>query len=118
MTTSLLSSALRCAPSLLVATATLLLAGCGKDEKKTAAATKPAAGVPGVTTDEQKVSYGIGYNMGTGVSGQKGFIGDQAALKAGLEDGLTKTKTRIPEQELEKAFQAVQQKAAVVAAAE
>jgi len=118
MTTSSLISTLRYAPSVLVATATLFLAGCGKDEKKTAAGDKPAAGVPGITTDEQKVSYGIGYNMGTGVADQKAFTVDQAALKAGLEDGLTKTKTRISEQDLEKAFQTVQQKAAAVAAVE
>ena len=55
MTTSLLSSALRYALSALVATATLFLAGCGKDEKKTAAGDKPAAGVPGITTDELDV---------------------------------------------------------------
>jgi FKBP-type peptidyl-prolyl cis-trans isomerase FklB len=118
MTTSPLSSALRCTPAVLVAAATLILAGCGKDEKKTAAGDKPAAGVAGITTDEQKVSYGIGYNMGSGVADQKAFTVDQAALKAGLEDGLTKTKTRISEQDLEKAFQTVQQKAAAAAAVE
>jgi FKBP-type peptidyl-prolyl cis-trans isomerase len=39
-------------------------------------------------------------------------------LKAGLEDGLAKAKTRISEQDLEKAFQTVQQKAAAAAAVE
>ena len=118
MTTSLLSSVFRYTPSVLVATATLLLAGCGKDEKKTAATDKPAAGTPGLTTDEQKVSYGVGYNMGSGVADQKAFTVDQTALRAGLEDGLLKAKTRISEEDLEKAFQAVRAKAQLAATAE
>jgi len=118
MTTFPPAPVLRYATSLFVAAATLLLAGCGKDDKKTAAGGKPAAGAAGFTTDEQKVSYGIGYNMGSGAADQKAFTVDQAALKAGLEDGLTKAKTRITEEELDKAFQAVKAKAQVVAAAE
>jgi FKBP-type peptidyl-prolyl cis-trans isomerase len=94
----------------------LLFAACGKEDKKTASTAKPADA--GLTTDEQKVSYGLGYNMGSGVADQKAFAVDHAALKAGLEDGLAKAKTRIAEQDLEKSFQAVQQKAAAASAAE
>jgi len=114
------SSALRILSSVSLAGLALLFSACGKDEKKTADATKPAPAAPasGLTTDEQKVSYGIGYNMGSGVADQKAFTVDQAALKAGLEDGLVKAKTRLAEQDLEKAFQAVQQKAAAAAAVE
>jgi len=101
-----------------LASAVLFLAACGKDDKKTAAADQPAAGAAGFTTDEQKVSYGIGFNMGSGVADQKAFTVDHTALKAGLEDGLAKSKTRISEQDLEKAFQAVQQKASAAAAIE
>ena len=100
----------------------LFLAACGKDEKKTAAAdTKPAAGASapaGLTTDAQKVSYGIGYNMGSGVADQKAFTVDAAALKAGIEDGLNKAKTKLTDEELDQAFQAVQAKAQAAAAIE
>ena len=112
------SPVLRTLSSVALASAVLLLAACGKKETKTATADKPAAGASGLTTDEQKVSYGIGYNMGSGVADQKAFNVDQAALKAGLEDGLVKAKTRIAEAELEKAFQAVQTKAQAAAAVE
>jgi FKBP-type peptidyl-prolyl cis-trans isomerase FklB len=115
---SMPSPVLRTLSSVALASAVLLLAACGKKETKATAATPPAAGAAGLTTDEQKVSYGIGYNMGSGVADQKAFTVDQAALKAGLEDGLAKTKTRIAEAELEKAFQAVQTKAQAAAAVE
>ena len=115
---SFLPRASRLMPLACAVLGTLFLAGCGKDEKKTATAEKPAAGVAGITTDEQKVSYGIGYNMGTGVADQKAFTVDQAALRAGLEDGLVKAKTRIAEAELQKSFEVVQQKAQAAAAIE
>lgn len=105
----------RLSPVIALASLAVLFTACGKKDEKTATAAKPAAGASTFTTDEQRVSYGIGYNMGSGVADQKAFTVDQAALKAGLEDGLAKAKTRIAEEELEKAFQAVQQKAAAAA---
>lgn len=118
MIISMPSSVLRTVSSVALASAALFLAACGKQETKTATAEKPAAGAAGLTTDEQKVSYGIGYNMGSGVADQKAFSVDQAALKAGIEDGLAKAKTRISDEELEKAFATVQQKAAAAASVE
>ncbi len=115
---SSLSSVLRILSSVALASAALFFAGCGKDEKKTAAADKPAAGTSGLTTDEQKVSYGLGYNMGKNVGGQTGFAVDRAALKAGLEDGLSGGKLQISDADLEKAFQGVQQKVQAAQAAE
>ena len=115
---SSLSPVLRSLSAVALASAVLFLAGCGKDDKKTVAADKPAAGAAGLTSDEQKVSYGIGYNMGRGISQQPGLTVDRDALKAGLEDGLAQAKTRLPEADLEKAFQAVQQKVQAAAAVE
>ena len=106
-----------------LAVLTLLLAACGKDAKdkaKTpaagASAAKPAA-VAGLETDEQRVSYGIGYNFGSGVAKQSGFTVDRNALKSGLEDGLAESKTRISEADIQAAFTTVQQKVAAVMAA-
>lgn len=94
----------------------VLFTGCGDDKKKAEA--KPAASAGGLTTDEQKISYGIGYNLGRGAADQTGFTVDKDALKAGLEDGLAKANTRIPETDLQKSFQAVQQKVQAAMTAE
>lgn len=97
-----------------------LLAGCGKDAKekeKAAPTAKNAKPVAGLESDEQKVSYGIGYNFGGSLSKQSEFTLDQKALKAGVEDGLATTKTRISEEDLQAAFTAVQQRVAAAAAA-
>jgi FKBP-type peptidyl-prolyl cis-trans isomerase FklB len=114
-----LSSVLRTLSSVALASAALFLAGCGKDaDKKTATADKPAAGAPGLATDDQKVSYGLGYNMGKNVAAQNAFTVDREALKAGLDDGLSGGKLKIADADLEKAFQAIQQKAQAAAAVE
>ena len=90
----------------------LALAACGKE-------TKPVvAQGPAFKSPEEKVSYGIGYNMGKGLGKQKGFTVDQVALKAGIEDGLADLKTRLPEADIQTAFTAVQQKVAAANAAE
>jgi FKBP-type peptidyl-prolyl cis-trans isomerase len=99
-----------------LAALTLLLAACGKDTKDKAKA--PAAGastaksvsVPGLESEEQRVSYGIGYNFGANIAKQNEFVVDQKAVKTGLEDGLSKAKTRISEADIQAAFAAVQQR--------
>jgi FKBP-type peptidyl-prolyl cis-trans isomerase FklB len=107
----------------LVAVA-LLLAACGKDNKDAVkapasgvSAAKPAGAVPGFESDEQRVSYGIGFNFGSSIGKQKDFIPDRNALKAGLEDGLAGSKTRISETDIQAAFATVQQKMAAANAA-
>jgi len=102
------------------ALACLLLAGCGKDAKdkaKAAPAGAKSAPVAGLQSDEQRVSYGIGYNLGTNVSKQKDFTVDRDAVKMGLEDGLSGAKTRIAEAEIQAAFTTVQQHVAAAEAA-
>jgi len=86
--------------SIALAALALLLPACSKGPKEAAA--KPAASA--LVSVEQRVSYGIGYNMGAGIAQQGGFTVDQAALKAGLEDGLTKAKTALPEADIQAAF--------------
>lgn len=105
--------------------AVLLLSftACGKQPAKTAAApgTPPPAGAaPVIESVDQKVSYGIGYNMGSSLGREKTVQVDKAAFLAGIEDGLAGAKTRMPESELEAAFAAMQQKvsAEMAAAAE
>lgn len=100
--------------SLLLAFSALAFTGCGKQP----ASGQTASAAPAVITSvEQKVSYGIGYNMGGGLSRDDTLKVDQAALIAGITDGLAKAKTRVPEAELEAAFMAVQQQMAAAAAA-
>lgn len=104
--------------SLLVISAVLALAGCGKQPDKSAKATdKPAVSTAVVQSDDQKVSYGIGYNMGGSLARDGALTVDQAALMAGIADGLAKAKTRLPESEIEAAFATLRQKAAAAQAA-
>ena len=98
---------------LLLVLATLALTGCGKQPASGQSASAAPAVIESV---EQKVSYGIGYNMGGGLSRDDALKVDQAALIAGITDGLAKAKTRVPESELEAAFMAMQQKMAAAAA--
>lgn len=90
------------------------LAACGKQPAKTTEAAKPAAPFESV---DQRVSYGIGYNLGSNLAQDKVLTLDQAALKAGLADGLAKSATQVPEADLEAAFTAIQQRAREAASA-
>lgn len=77
----------------------------------TPATVAPAAATPAFESLDQKVSYGIGYNIGSGLAREKAVTVDEAAVRAGLADGLSGAKTRISETELRAAFATVQQKA-------
>lgn len=101
--------------SLFLALVALSFSGCGKQPASGQTAQNAPAG--DIKSDDQKVSYGIGYNMGAGLSRDGALTVDQAALIAGITDGLAKAKTRVPEAELETAFMAVQQKMAAAAVA-
>ncbi len=101
-------------------------AAADKPADKTPAAA-PAAAAPTATpapavasafeTLDKKVSYGIGYNIGSGLARENVVTVDQDAIKAGIADGLAGAKTRIPEADLKAAFTEIQQKAAASAAA-
>jgi FKBP-type peptidyl-prolyl cis-trans isomerase len=116
MTTTLRSS-LRLISAGTLAGVALLFAACNKAEKASAAAAAPVAAVGKVALDtvEQRVSYGIGYNMGGGIAQQGGFTPDQAAIMAGIADGLAGAKTRCAETDIQAAFSALQQRLAAVA---
>ena len=83
-----------------------------------AAAAKPAGAVQGLESPEQKVCYGIGYNMGANFAKQAKITLDRDALKAGLDDGLAMAKTRISEADIQAAFAIVQQKVTAAMAVE
>ncbi len=97
-------------PASLLAAA-LLLSGCGKSEKSTMS-TPPVEKIESV---DQRVSYGIGYNVGMGLARQQGLTLDQAAFKAGLTDALGKQKLRVDESAIQAAFQELEQRAATQA---
>ena len=102
---------------------TFMLAACGKDTKTTAksptaaSTAKAGASVPGFETEEQRVSYGIGFNLGANLSKQNDFAVDRNAIKTGLEDGLAAAKPRISEADIKAAFAAVQERAVAANAA-
>ena len=60
--------------------------------------------------DEQKVSYGIGYNIGRDMAAQPGLSIDQAAMVAGISDALAMAAPQINDEQIRAAFMAVQQK--------
>src|SRR4051812_12431998 len=103
----------------LLALAMLPFAGCNKKSPQgQVAQNSGAAGAgPAIQSDDQKVSYGIGYNTGSGLASNSGLTVDQAALMAGITDGLAKAKTRVPDAEIEAAFNAVRQKITAAQAA-
>jgi FKBP-type peptidyl-prolyl cis-trans isomerase len=93
----------------------LALSACGKPASSASAA-KSAGSTPALASMEQRVSYGIGYNVGSSIA-REGLVAiDREAIKAGLEDGLAKANTRVSETDLRAAFTALQQKAAAAAA--
>ncbi len=100
----------------LFAVCALALTSCSKQ----ASTAKPAAATPAATspytTVDQRVSYGIGHNVGSGLARENVVVVDQAALKAGIDDGLAGTKSRVSEADLRAAFTTAQQKAAAAAA--
>jgi FKBP-type peptidyl-prolyl cis-trans isomerase len=98
-----------------LAVLTLSFTACGKQPAKTQSADKTASGI---TSVDQRVSYGIGYNMGANLKHEKTLQVDKAAFLAGIDDGLAGAKTRVSEAELQAAFTAMQQKAAAAMAAE
>jgi len=102
-------------PCVVLAALALSFSGCGKEPAKSQTVQADAAGIQ---STDQKVSYGIGYNMGTNLAHEKALQVDKAAFLAGIEDGLAGAKTRVPESELQAAFTVVQQKAAAAAAVE
>lgn len=112
----------RLLPLTALAAATLLLAACGKDAKEAsksspaaASAAKTPGSVAGLETDEQRVSYGVGFNLGSNIARQNAFVVDRNAIKSGLEDGLAGGKTRISEADIQAAFTSVQQRVAAAA---
>lgn len=87
------------------------LASCGKTEsEKTPEAAEsvaketPTATVSEFVTLEQKVSYGVGRNIGGEIARDAGFDADVEALVAGLRDSLSGAESRISEEELQAAF--------------
>lgn len=102
---------------IIAALAILTQAGCGDKKAANPTTAAGAAASPAIVSTDQKVSYGIGYKMGLGLARDGVVAVDQAALNAGLTDGLTQAKTRVPEADLDAAFQSLQQKIAAAQAA-
>ncbi len=98
---------------LVLAVLSLSFAACGKQADKTAA--KPAAA--STASVDQKVSYGIGYQMGSSLPKDGGLAVDQAELAAGIADAIANAKPKYSEADLQAAFVVMQQKMQAVGAA-
>ena len=74
---------------------------------------------PELTFDtlEDKVSYGVGYQFGMGLTRQMDLELNQAAIFAGIEDSLTGTELRVSQEELQAAFVDMQAQAQAKTAA-
>jgi FKBP-type peptidyl-prolyl cis-trans isomerase len=91
----------------------LSFTACGKKDDKAAAA--PTAGSS--ASVDQKVSYGIGFQMASSLPKDGALAIDQPALVAGIADALAGTKPKYTEAELQAAFATVQQKMQAAGAA-
>jgi FKBP-type peptidyl-prolyl cis-trans isomerase len=81
--------------------------------KPPAVEAKAATAGPALDTVDQRVSYGVGFNVGGIMAKQNADLKvDPDALRAGIEDGMARAKTRISGEELQAAFAAVTQRAA------
>jgi FKBP-type peptidyl-prolyl cis-trans isomerase len=117
-------------PVALLSTVALgLLAGCDKTPDKpadktaaapAAPATSPAAPAPVVPapslakTNDQKISYGIGYNIGRSIArDQAELTVDADLLRQGILDGKAGTASLVPAAEVQAAFGALQQQASL-----
>ena len=58
----------------------------------------PEAKGPALDTDVAKASYGLGYNIAGNVGNQYGKALDSKAFMAGVEDGFAGTSTKVPEE--------------------
>jgi FKBP-type peptidyl-prolyl cis-trans isomerase len=107
-----------------VAVSGLLLSACNKAEKQTPATSEPApresvvAASADLSTDEQKVVYGIGYNIGSDLVQKIGFKIDHEALNAGLTDALSSVPSQVEDAELQAAVVVVQQRLMAIMAEE
>ncbi len=100
---------------LVLAVLSLSFAACSKQADKSKAAA-PAA--TSSATVDQKVSYGLGFQMGASLPKDGGLTLDQAELAAGCADAIAGSKMKYTEAELQAAFQAMQQKLQAASAAQ
>lgn len=96
----------------------LTLSACGKPPGKDKSATTATTTATAFESVDQRVCYGIGYNLGSKLAQDKVLSLDPEALKAGLADGLAKAGTRVAEADLQAAFTAIQERARTQAGAE
>ena len=84
--------------SICLLSATVFLFGC---EAKQTEKIMPAEVSKPLETDDQKLSYGLGYDLGFKLSQQDAPGLDQDALFAGMNDALKQKESRISQTELE-----------------
>jgi len=89
--------------TLAIAVIGITMAGCNEEKKAETAA------APALTTQEQKVGYAIGAQIGAQLAMTKDDI-DNKALVAGLTDAMNGTELKLTDQQMQEAKMAFQQK--------
>lgn len=103
----------RIATTIALASSAVWFTACSPKESADTAAVSSASAASAdavLSSDEQKVSYAIGYNIGRDMASQPGLAIDQGALSSGLIDALNQTEPQLTEEQIQAAFVAVQQK--------
>jgi len=97
--------------------AALVLAGCGQQPAATESTAAAPESAPALESIDQKVSYGVGRNIGMDVANNGDFEVDAAALIAGLRDGLDGADAQVSPADVQAAFMELQQRSQAAAAA-
>lgn len=85
----------------------LVLAACGEDKTDTAAVTTGA-----LETDDQKLSYVVGFNMATQFKNDGVVSLDADALSAGIADMQNGVESKLSTEEIETLYQSIQKRGA------
>jgi FKBP-type peptidyl-prolyl cis-trans isomerase FklB len=89
----------------------LLLSACTKADTESSAPSESTA-TGELKTAEQKVSYAIGYNIGSDMASKPGLEIDHGAITGGLIDALNMSESKVTQEEIQTAFVAVQKRMA------
>ena len=96
----------------IAALAALSLTACEQpqqDTETTAVSAEPTLATTGLDTDQQKLSYGVGLNIGKSLANQPGPKIDVDILVTGLRDAYTGTEPKVSEEEMQAAIGRIQQ---------
>ncbi len=92
-----------------------LLLGCNPGEGGSTPSQEPTPETQALTSDVQKASYGMGYNLSRNLKQQTGGVLDPEAFVLGVEEALAGTAMRLTDEEISGAMQSLQKQRDVAA---